>query len=77
MKGAEIPAENQSSHGKALWDRFKKLSQFSIMLQTMLDEEPEPEYPKVNVDLVYPNALTPQEVNNVFERLPVKHKYSK
>ena len=45
------------------------------MLQTMLDEEPEPEYPKVNVDLVYPNALTPQEVNNVFEQFTVKHEW--
>ena len=48
--------------GKALWGKFKKLSQFGIMLQTMLDEAEEPTYPKVDCEVVFPNALTPQDV---------------
>ena len=54
--------EERDSQGKLLWGRFKKLSQFGIMLQSMMDEEPHPDYPKVDLDIVYPNAFTPQEV---------------
>ena len=72
LKEAEPLEESTSKQGQALWGKFKKLSSFGITLQNMVEEKEEPVYPKVDLDIVYPNAFTPKEVRLVviwFENL--------
>ena len=64
LREAPEPIEDSSSkQGQALWGRFKKLSTFGISLQNMVEEKEEPPYPKVDLDIIYPNAFTPREVS--------------
>lgn len=70
VKEAEAaPAEEESDQGAGskvglgLWDKFRKVSAISALLQAAIHDKDEMEYPRVNLTVVYPNALTPKQVS--------------